>query len=830
MLTGRKAMRRDRTVPLLRFALACLTVACFAPVRTCDFVDIDDPRYVTENPHVREGLTASSLAWAWTDCSWSMYAPLTRTSFLIDAQLHGLNPAGYHFTNVLLHLMNVLLLFELLRSMTGAVWRSALTAACFAIHPLHVESVAWITERKDVLSTLFGLLALLGYVRYTRAPSRRGMMLVLGAYALSLLAKPMLVTLPFVLLLLDHWPLARTQSLSWRRLIWEKAPLLVFALAACAVTACVHGEMGATKALGDLPLRHRLANAAVSCIDYLIQTVWPAQLAVYYPHPLNHLPIWKTAASVLVLGATSLVVIGERKRRPSLFIGWLWFLGTLIPVLGVVAMGGYARADRYTYVPHIGLFLGLIWCLDPCWLPAKLGRLMVGISAGGVLAVWGVLTWKQVLTWKNSVTLWEQALHVTRDNFVAHGSLAQILHLQQRDEEAIQHYETALRINPDHKQSLLGLGSIRLMQGQCSEAHRLLSRAAVIAPDEAPSHLLHGIVLEKLGRLAEADASLRMAMRLDPSSVEAHLNLGVILERLDQLNEAEQQFQEARRLDPSSASAHYNLGIVRERTGRWAEASDCFHEALEHEPHHPATHAHLGVQCEQEGDLDEAASHLLIALSGRPKDAETHCNLGVVRERQSRLADAEVHLRKAAMLAPSLPQVHANLGIVLQRQGKHEEAIDCFHQAIALAPDWVDAHCDLGAVLFERGDSESATKEFAKAARLDPLWQERARQKAWVLAVHPEARVRNGPEALRLARQVWYSSAEDAPTLDVLAVALAENGDCVAACRTAERAKTLAIQAGAVDQVSQIDSRLKLYRQARPYHEPPLPIAVGPSH
>jgi Flp pilus assembly protein TadD len=630
------AMSRScaRLLPLL--ALAGLTLACLVPVCTCDFVDFDDPLYVRDNPHVAEGLSPTSLRWAWTDWRSSMYAPVTRTSFLLDHQLYGLNPHGYHLTNLLLHLVNVLLLFELLRAMTGGGWPGFLVAACFAVHPLHVESVAWITERKDVLSVFSGLLALAAWLRFTRCRRFGWLLVSLTLYLMSLLAKPMLVTLPFMLLLLDHWPLRRMETWPWRKLVVEKVPFLLLAAAAAAITAGVHHELGAMECLGRLPLGYRLANAAASCGDYLLQTACPIHLAAFYPHPLEAVSLWKAGlCSVLLVGLT-FFAISQRKSRPWLLTGWLWFLVTLVPVSGLVAMGGYARADRYTYVPHIGLFLGLVWGLHrvgPCWWRSKR---VIGLAAGGVLAVWGVLTWRQALTWRNSTTLWEQALRATGDQFLAHAQLGPALEAEGKTAEAAHHFRAALRLRPDYLPALLHLGALEVAEGRFGAAEPYLRGAVAGLPADPQLHFLLGATLEKMGRWQEAADTLEEAVRLDPDSLEVHLEFAAVLERLGRFDEAEGQFRAALQLDPRQ----------------------------------PLAHTHLGAYCERAGKLPEAEKHLRAALESNPEDAEALCNLGVVLDRQGRLAEAERALRASVRLAPGVTQAWTNLGIVRERQGK----------------------------------------------------------------------------------------------------------------------------------------------------------------
>jgi Flp pilus assembly protein TadD len=584
--------------------LTAVTVLAFQPVLGCDFVNYDDGDYVKDNPHVQGAFSAANLTWAWMTAHAANWHPLTWLSLMLDTQLFGKGAWGYHLTNLLLHLANTLLLFGLLRRLTGATWRSALVAALFAVHPLHVESVAWVSERKDVLSTLFGFLTLWAYARYAEAPGLGRYLLVVLGLALSLLAKPMLVTLPFVLLLLDYWPLRRWRpaaaasddgtppqpAIPVGRLLLEKLPLLVLSAASSAVTVWAQQHGRAFQELADLPLPARLSNALVSYVDYLRQTIWPSDLAVLYPHPGANLPAWQVAgAAFLVLAVTALALWGGR-RWPYLLVGWLWYVGTLVPVLGLVQVGLQARADRYTYVPLIGIFLLLSWGLTDLARRWRC-REVLACAAGLALICFMAITWAQARYWNDSVTLWHHTLEVTEGNYVAHNNLGEILTEQGKAAESSQHFREALRIRPDCPEAHNNLGIALVNQGEAAEAIRHLREAVRLKPTDSEAHNNLGIALVNQGEAAEATRHFREAVRLKPGNTSAHNNLGGILLNQGQTTEAARYFRESLRLKPDNPQAHNNLGIALYRQGKRAEAIQHFREAVRLSPEfRQATH------------------------------------------------------------------------------------------------------------------------------------------------------------------------------------------------------------------------------------------------
>ncbi len=460
-------MRRELIVCLL---LLSVTLAVYWQIGDHQFTNYDDTLYVTDNPHVKPGLAGGSVIWAFTATEEANWHPLTWLSHMVDCQLFGLRPRGHFLTSLFLHLANVLLLFAVLKRMTGALWRSAFVSALFALHPLHVESVAWVAERKDVLSTLFWLLTMLAYARYVERPTRARYVLTLVAFTLGLMAKPMLVTLPFVLLLLDYWPLDRMayggkgddppkrtrkrthsceQRLPLSRLVWEKIPFFALAAISSVVTFSFQQRAGAMADMEIFPLSSRIANALVSYLRYMGKIIWPSDLAVLYPHPGTSLPLWWGAAAGLALLGLSILVVLVIRRRPYLAVGWLWYVGTLVPVIGLVQVGVQAYADRYTYVPLIGLFIMIAWGVPDLVGRWAQTRTVLAVLAATALAALTACTWIQLGYWKDSVSLFTHTLQVTTKNYVAHNNLGNALADRGEVEAAISQYTEALRIKPD---------------------------------------------------------------------------------------------------------------------------------------------------------------------------------------------------------------------------------------------------------------------------------------------------------------------------------------------------------------------------------------------
>jgi Tfp pilus assembly protein PilF len=534
--------------------LALVTMALYWPATGHDFTDLDDGQYVLENTHVTSALTLENARWALGSGYASNWHPVTWLSHMLDCQLFGLKPWGHHLTNVLLHALNAMLVFALLQQMTGARWRSLFVAALFAVHPLRVESVAWVAERKDVLSAFFGLLALLFYARYARQrlalhdqPSTINYGLALFFFALGLMSKPMLVTWPFVMLLLDYWPLKRNaergmrnaelgaggtgqgRTLPWMKLVWEKAPFFALAAAASVVTFLVQKRGGALGPGEAVPLGARGGNALISYCRYLGKLFWPTDLAVFYPHP-GQWPLGKVLlAGGLILGV-SVLLFAQRRRSPFLPMGWLWFCGTLVPVIGLVQVGTQAMADRYTYVPVIGLIVAMVWGLEGL---AKGGRYQqIALSVGGSVAIvlCLALTRQQLGHWKDSEALSRHALKVTENNYRAHKMVGDALAKKGQTDEAISQLQEALRLKPDYDNAHNSLGSALAMKGQIDEAISQFQETLRLKPDHAGAHYNLGNALAKKGQTDEAISQFREAIRLKPADADLRDNLAKVLE------------------------------------------------------------------------------------------------------------------------------------------------------------------------------------------------------------------------------------------------------------------------------------------------------------
>ncbi len=580
-----------RTTALVCTGLVVLTVIAYGRVWSADFVAFDDNVYVTQNPHVQQGLSADGAAWAFTTTTAANWHPLTWLSLQADYQIYGLNPGGYHVTNLTLHVANAVLLFLVLRRMTGALWRSALVAALFAVHPLHVESVAWVAERKDVLSTLFGVLTLGAYARYAGRPRPIPYLLALAAFALGLAAKPMLVTLPCVLLLLDYWPLGRARAGGWRRwavLAAEKLPFFALAAASSATTLYAQRAGGAVRALGDLPLSVRVTNALTTYLAYTGKAVWPTRLAIYYPHRGEQLAVWVWLSAAVGLVAATVWAFAQRRGRPYVLVGWLWYVGTLVPVIGLVQVGDQAMADRYTYLPLIGLLVIAAWGLAELAEHTALPRAVpVGASALAVLLC-TALTWDQVGTWKDNLSLWEHACAVTEDNVVAEHNLGLELRRRGRFAEAEAHFRTALRLRPGDADTHYHLGVTLSAQEKWQEALPHFAAALKGQPDDAHAYNNMGVAFRRLGQNAQARACYEKALEVDPTHTEARANLGALCLVEDKTDEAIRHLAAAAASNPRHFVAQYNLGLAYAQQRRWAEAAAAYERALALRPDNEA--------------------------------------------------------------------------------------------------------------------------------------------------------------------------------------------------------------------------------------------------
>lgn len=628
---------------LICFLLVISILVVYWPVRHFDFVNYDDNVYVTQNPIIQKGLSFEGIVVAFTTQHATYWIPLTWLSYMLDIELFGVNPGALHVTNLILHILNTLLVFSVFRKMTGEQWKSAAVALLFGFHPLHVESVAWVTERKDVLSTVFLLMALWAYIRYVEHPSLGRYVLIFSFFLMGIMAKPMIVTFPFVLLLLDYWPLGRLQLHNFVddsdakesgsgiiSMIKEKIPLFTITLAASILTFWLKKSGSAVRPSALYPLTLRIANALVSYVMYIGKMVWPFELAIPYPYPMQ-IAGWKVASAFLLLVALTTVSIKSIRKYPFIAVGWFWYLGTMVPVIGFIQSGDQSMADRFTYIPLIGLYMMLIWGGSKLAEGMRLKKIWLLVITSGIFLCVMVTTRSQLRYWENSTTLFTHAIEVTENNYVAHHNLGVALAEDNRMEDAIQHYLEALRINPSHLRTRINLGAAMMKQG----------------------------------RVMDAISQYREVLQSMPQSVGAHYNMGIALVTLSRFDEAIYHYSEALKFNPDDADIHNNLGNVLMQQGRLDQAILHYREAFRIDPDNPYRKNNLGTALMNVGNIEGAELLFLEALKIKPD-----------------FADAQ-----------------NNLGVALAKQSRFEEAIDCFKTALTIKPDHVDAGNNLKSLL-----------------------------------------------------------------------------------------------------------------------------------
>jgi protein O-mannosyl-transferase len=793
---------------LIGVLLAAVTLAVYLPVLQAQFITFDDTLYVTDNPQVQSGLTWNAVRWAFTQSHAANWHPATWLSHMVDCQLYRLKPLGHHLTSLLLHTANTLLLFGLLRRLTGALWRSAFVAALFALHPLHVESVAWVAERKDVLSTCFFLLTLGAYASYARKsearrPKAKGLppailyALALCFFALGLMSKPMLVTVPCVLLLLDYWPLQRFQLKTGGssvkaafRLALEKAPFLALSAASCVVTLIAQRKGGALASLeggSAVSLEARLINTPISYVWYLVKLVWPSDLAVIYPY-VRTWPLEKVLLATALLVVVTAVALWQGRRRPYLLVGWLWYLGTLVPVIGLVKVGAQAIADRYMYIPSIGLLVILAWGVAD--LTASWGHRAVplGVGALGVLTACALATGAQLLHWQNSESLFRHTLAVTKNNYLACNNLGYYFAQQGQPESAKRFYRAAIEIAPTFLGARNNLGVALISQKKYDEAIATLEELVRISPESVPGRSNLGAALNCAGKADDAVRHLREAIRLNPEYSLAHYNLGNALLQKDKLAEAETEFRLTAKLNPYYAEAYVNLGLALARQGKFSEATAEFKRALALQPNLAPARFGLGEALVDQGKLEEGIAEL----------------------------------GEVVRLQPNYQPAWFQLGLAQARRGKLAEAAQAFSAALRLKPDDADAHCQLAGVLTGQHKAREALDEYQAALKLLPDFPEALNNLAWLLATNPNADLRDGRKAVKLAeRACRLTDHKQAQLLGTLAAAYAEAGRFGEAAAMAEKAKALADQSNQPELAARNQKLRDLYRAGQPARDTP---------
>ena len=600
--------------------LILTTLIVYSQIKDHKFLNYDDNEYVTENLNVKAEFTRESVIWAFTTSHNANWFPITWLSHMLDYQLYDSNPKGHHLTNLFFHIASTLILFIVLLRMTGAIWQSGFVATLFALHPFNVESVAWVAERKNVLSTFFWLLTMWAYIHYVDKPNVKRYGLIALFFTLGLLSKPMLITLPFVLLMMDYWPLNRlafgkdkvhneitggcrdTKFNIWF-LVREKIPLFLLAAGSGIATFVDQKSGGALQAMEIYSLSARLTNAMVSYMEYLIKTMWPEGLAVFYSHPGNTLATWKGLLCGIVLVAISAVSVRFIRRSPYFAFGWFWYLGTLVPVIQIVQTGGHRMADRYAYVPLIGIFITIAWGLPELMAKWRHREKILIILAGIFIPTLMAVTWNQVSHWKNSITIFKHAINVTDkvypDFALPHNNMGLALHDEQRTGEAISHYKIAIKLNPDY----------------------------------APAHYNLGIALSFERKTEEAISHYKSAIKFKPDFVDAHINLGNSLLAGSKTDEAISHYKMAIKLKSSSVDAHYNLGNALLNIGKTGEAISHYKMSIKFKSDFAAAHNNLGSALLAEQKTEEAVSHYRKALKLKPGFIDARHNLNIALRR-----------------------------------------------------------------------------------------------------------------------------------------------------------------------------------------------------
>ena len=633
-----KALFIKRFELLLCLFLVVAVISVYGQVRHFEFTMYDDGVYVYENCYIQDGLTVKNIIWALTSAYAANWHPLTWMSHMLDISLYGMEPGGHHLTNVLLHTINALLLFYLFNQMTGNLRPSLFVACLFALHPLHVESVAWIAERKDVLSAFWGLLAILSYGHYVRQLKAKWYLLALSFFCASLMSKPTLVTLPFMLLLLDYWPLGRFKFLPLNsksafyfelnlRLILEKLPFIILSAGSCIVTLFVQKSGGAVASLELFTIDSRIANALVSYTRYIGKMLWPSELAVIYPYQ-SKIPLWQIIGSSILLAVISFMICRYGRRHSYLIVGWFWYLGSLVPVIGLVQVGSQAMADRYTYLPLIGLFVIIAWGIPELSVHLPCRKVLLFALAVASVSILMLSTWMQLRYWENDIKLFQHAVNVTSDNYAAHNNLGLAMYHQGKSDEAYHHYSKALQIYPGYALAHNNMGFLLAKQEKIDDAIRYYSNAIHLNPNFEKAHANLAVVLSEKNLIIEATNHYKTAVRINPNYSEAHLNLGIMLAGQGMVKEASKHLNTVLEINGGyEAQAHYNLGnILRIKEGV-DDAIYHYLEALRIKPDFGKAHNNLGIAFIQKGMIDNAVINFKKALQINPNAEDAYNNL-----------------------------------------------------------------------------------------------------------------------------------------------------------------------------------------------------------
>ena len=686
---------------LICLLLTAATLTVYWQVRGFDFITLDDRQYILDNYALRHGVSLEGIRWAFSSFYEANWHPLTWISHMLDVQIFGLKPGMHHLTNVVFHILNATLLFLVLDKMTGASWRSAAVAALFAVHPLHVESVAWIAERKDVLSTFFWMLTMMSYLWYVRNRTVTRYLTLVLFFTLGLLSKPMLVTLPFVLLLFDYWPLHRldthqagdlnkdpgkgtAESVGWHprvsALVLEKIPLIVFAMISSGITMFAQKSWGAVSSMSGLDLGFRMANVITSYAAYLWKMIWPFNLAVFYPYPEVIHPLAVILCAIFLLSITASVLFFACEL-PYLVVGWLWYIGTLVPVIGIVQVGSQSMADRYTYIPLVGIFIMIVWGLSDLFKRWRQGRAALGVIITVVLVLLLATAWMQVGFWKNSETLCRHTLAVTKNNYKAHTDLGLVLIMKGDFDGAVREFHQALRIKPI-SEAYNGLGTAYTMKKENEAAIEYFSKGVQIDPYNMHIHNNLGLLLASMGRTDEAIGQFQELLRINPKDIQAHFNLGKALLQKGKVHESIFQFNEALRIDPHQPEVLNYLGKANAAQKEIEASISMINESLKSEPQNPALYTRLGdLHCGL-GEYNEAITQYQKALSIQPKYMKAMFGLALVysdRHESTKALDVLQNMRK---LEPDNPEIYYNIACIYAKENEADKSIVWLKQAV----------------------------------------------------------------------------------------------------------------------------------------------------
>jgi len=667
-----KLSSRERVIIIgLCLLLIAGVVAVYAQTAGFSLVAYDDPFYVTVNPQVLGGLTWDGVKWAFTTMHAGNWFPLVWLSLMLDRTL-GAAAGGFHLVNIALHIANTILLFWVLKRYTKAVWASFFVSALFALHPLHVESVAWITERKDVLSMLFWLLTMLAYLRYVEIPTTKRYVIICAVFSLGLMSKSMLVTLPFVLVLMDYWPLKqlwpeeKSNSVTIGRLLFEKIPLLSLSVASCVMTVIAQKSWGAVAKISIVPFNQRVGNALVSYCDYILKTFWPVDLAVFYPHPIKSLAVWKVAVSLAVLVAITIVVILLRRRR-YLLVGWFWYVGTLVPVIGLVQVGGQALADRYTYVPLTGIFIMLAWAAGDFVAQRRFRQILAGVASSAIIGVLGAMTFVQVSYWRDTMSLFTHCAAVTPDNVIVRKYLGIGFAEKGDPESAVREFEAALRFEPNDTRTLYNIAGMQARQGRIDEAIEYYNRVLKLKPGDADTCVAIASIRAARGEFERAIDSYREGLKYNSGDAEMRSGLGLMLLQLNRVDEGITELEQSVKIKADSA-AYCNLGLAWAQKGRLNRAMECYAKSIQLKPDNAKARYNLGNAYFAQNMPEKAIAEYRRAIQAVPDYALAHNMLAAVFMRTGKIAEAITEYEKAVKIEPDNKDALAGLEKARQAQ------------------------------------------------------------------------------------------------------------------------------------------------------------------